>query len=83
MFLTVKNGLIFKGLIKLIVQNKTAQHLGYVLAPKLLYPSRSKSRVKLKSADGKPTQVVTHLHINGREAAIAITPYIEEEMAFE
>lgn len=34
-------------------------------------------------ADGKPTQVVTHLHINGREAAIAITPYIEEEMAFE
>lgn len=35
------------------------------------------------TADGKPTQVVTHLHINGREAAIAITPYIEEEMAFE
>lgn len=35
------------------------------------------------TAGGKPTQVVTHLHINGREAAIAITPYIEEEMAFE
>lgn len=30
MFLTVKNGLIFKAFIKLIVQNKTAQHLGYV-----------------------------------------------------
>ena len=61
MFLTVKNGLIFKGLIKLIVQNKTAQHLGYVLAPKLLYSSRSKSRVKLKSADGKPTQLLNRL----------------------
>ena len=35
------------------------------------------------TADGKPTQVVTHLHINGREFAIATTPYIEEEMAFE
>ncbi len=56
MFLTVKNGLIFKAFIKLIVQNKTAQHLGYVPASKLLYLSRSKSRVKLKSADGKPTQ---------------------------
>ena len=31
----------------------------------------------------RPKQVVTHLSINGREFAIATTPYIEEEMAFE
>ena len=53
MSLTVKNSLIFKGLIKLIVQNKTAQHLGYVLAAKLLCLSRCKSGVKLQRADSK------------------------------
>lgn len=35
------------------------------------------------AAGGKPKQVVTHLHINGREFAIATAPYLEEEMAFE
>lgn len=35
------------------------------------------------AAGGKPKQVVTHLHINGREFAIATAPYVEEEMAFE
>ena len=35
------------------------------------------------AAGSRPKQVVTHLSINGREFAIATTPYIEEEMAFE
>ena len=35
------------------------------------------------TAGSRPKQVVTHLSINGREFAIATTPYIEEEMAFE
>ena len=61
MFLTVKNGLIFKGLIKLIVQNKTAQHLGYVFAFEFFYLSWRKGGIKLQSADSETPQLCNRL----------------------
>ena len=79
MFLTVKNG-DFQG-FGLIVQNKTAQHLGYVSASKLLCLSRSKRGVKLQSADGKPAQLSQEKALSRQTALHLVRALHDDNMA--